>query len=49
LGEGLSYMRIAREHVGIHENEVASLAKTFGLQSNIKQYIVMKKGGKGAN
>lgn len=46
LGEGLSYMRIAREHVGVHENEVAAVAKTFGLQSDVKKYIVMKKGAK---
>lgn len=46
LGEGMSYMRIARECVGVHENEVAALAKTFGLQSDIKKYIVMKKGAK---
>lgn len=46
LGEGLSYMRIAREHVGVNETEIAALAKTFGLQSDMKRYIVMKKGGK---
>ena len=46
LGSGMSYMRIAREMVGVHENEIAAVAKTFGLQSDIKKYIVMKKGGK---
>lgn len=46
LGEGMSYMRIAREQVGVPENEIAALAKSFGLQSDIKKYIVMKKGGK---
>ena len=46
LGQGMSYMRIARELTGIHENEVAAMAKNFGLQSDIKKYIVMKKGGK---
>lgn len=46
LSQGLSYMRIAREHVGIPENEISALAKTFGLQSDIKKYIVMKKGTK---
>ncbi len=46
LGQGLSYMRIAREHVGVSENEVSAVAKTFGLQSDIKKFIVMKKGGK---
>lgn len=46
LGEGMSYMRIAREQVGVHENEIAAIAKTFGLQSDIKKYIVMKKGNK---
>ena len=44
LSQGMSYMRIARELVGVHENEVAAIAKTFGLQSDIKKYIVMKKG-----
>jgi hypothetical protein len=46
LGEGMSYMRIAREIAGVPENEIAALAKTFGLQSDIKKYIVMKKGAK---
>jgi hypothetical protein len=46
LGEGMSYMRIARECTGVSENEIAAIAKTFGLQSDIKKYIVMKKGGK---
>ena len=46
LGEGMSYMRIARECTGVAENEIAAVAKTFGLQSDIKKYIVMKKGGK---
>lgn len=46
LAEGLSYMRIAREKVGIHENEISTIAKTLGLQSNVRKYIVMKKGGK---
>ncbi len=46
LGKGMSYMRIAREQTGIHENEVAAMAKNFGLQSDIKKYIVMKKGAK---
>lgn len=44
LTEGLSYMRIAREKVGIPENEISTIAKTLGLQSNVKKYIVMKKG-----
>lgn len=46
LGEGMSYMRIARELVGVPENEIAAVAKTFGLQSDVKKYIVMKKGTK---
>jgi hypothetical protein len=46
LGEGMSYMRIAREQVGVPENEIAAIAKSFGLQSDIKKYIVMKRGGK---
>ncbi len=47
LGQGMSYMRIAREQTGVHENEIAAIAKTFGLQSDIKKYIVMKKSNKG--
>jgi hypothetical protein len=46
LSEGLSYMRIAREKVGIPENEISTIAKTLGLQSNMKRYIVNKKGHK---
>jgi len=46
LGSGMSYMRIAREITGVHENEIAAIAKTFGLQSDVKKYIVMKKAGK---
>jgi hypothetical protein len=44
LSEGMSYMRIAREQTGVPENDIAAIAKTFGLQSDIKKYIVMKKG-----
>lgn len=44
LGDGMSYMRIARECTGVSENEIAAIAKTFGLQSDVKKYIVMKKG-----
>jgi hypothetical protein len=43
LGEGMSYMRIAREQVGLPESQVSTMAKQFGLQSDIKKYIVMKK------
>jgi hypothetical protein len=46
LGKGMSYMRIAREQTGVHENEIAAIAKTFGLQSDIKKFIIMKKAGK---
>ena len=46
LGEGMSYMRIAREQVGLPETQISAMAKQFGLQSDIKKYIVMKKGGK---
>lgn len=46
LGEGLSYMRISREHTGVPENEIAAIAKTFGLQSDVKKYILTKKGAK---
>lgn len=46
LGKGMSYMKIAREVTGVPENEIAAIAKTFGLQSNVKNIIMMKKAGK---
>jgi hypothetical protein len=46
LGQGMSYMRIAREIAGVPETQIAAVAKNFGLQSDIKKYVVMKKGGK---
>ena len=46
LGQGMSYMKIAREEVGLPENQISAMAKQFGLQSDIKRYIVMKKGVK---
>lgn len=46
LGEGMSYMRIAREQVGLPETQISAMAKQFGLQSDVKKYIVMKKGAK---
>ena len=46
LGEGKSYMRIAREDAGLPENQISAMAKQFGLQSDMKKYIVMKKGAK---
>jgi hypothetical protein len=46
LGQGMSYMRIAREITGVPDNEIAAIAKTFGLQSDVKKFIVMKKAGK---
>jgi hypothetical protein len=39
-------MRIAREHTGVPDTQIAAIAKNFGLQSDVKKYIVMKKGGK---
>jgi hypothetical protein len=42
LGEGYSYMKIAKE-TGVHEVQVTSVAKSFGLQSNISKYVAMKK------
>lgn len=44
LEEGMSYQRIAREHVGVSENEVSAVAKTFGLQSNISKFMFARKG-----
>jgi hypothetical protein len=43
LSQGMSYMRIARELTGVPESQVAAIAKNFGLQSDIKKYVVMKK------
>lgn len=44
LSQGMSYMRIARELTGVPENQIAAAAKNFGLQSDVKKYLVMKKG-----
>lgn len=44
LSQGMSYMRIAREITGVPESQIAAIAKNFGLQSDIKKYVVMKKG-----
>lgn len=46
LAQGMSYMRIARELTGIPDNQIAAIAKNFGLQSDVRKYVVMKKGGK---
>lgn len=43
LDEGMSYQRIAREYVGVSENEVSAVAKAFGLQSNISKFLFAKK------
>jgi hypothetical protein len=46
LGQGMSYQRIAREFVGVPENEVSAIAKTFGLQSQISKFMhTQKKSG----
>ncbi len=42
LGSGQSYLKIAKE-TGVHESQVATVAKSFGLQSNISKYVAMKK------
>ena len=42
LSSGSSYLKIAKE-TGVHESQVASVAKSFGLQSNISKYVAMKK------
>ena len=44
IGQGMSYQRIAREFVGIKENDVSAIAKAFGLQSNTSKFIAMRKG-----
>lgn len=42
LGDGYSYQKVAKE-TGVHEQQVALVAKGFGLQSNISKYVAMKK------
>lgn len=42
LGDGQSYLKIAKE-TGVHEQQVALVAKGFGLQSNVSKYVAMKK------
>lgn len=48
LSQGMSYMRIARELTGVPETQIAAVAKNFGLQSDIKKFIVMKKSSEKA-
>lgn len=43
LGQGMSYQRIAREYVGVPENEVSAIAKAFGLQSNVSKFMIANK------
>lgn len=43
LNSNLSYMKIARDHVGLHETTISSVAKSFGLQSAIAQANIMKR------
>lgn len=44
IGQGMSYQRIAREFVGIKENDISAIAKAYGLQSNTSKFIAMRKG-----
>lgn len=47
--DGLNYTQIARNHVGLHADYIASVAKSFGLQSQIakkRAQIIAGKGGK---
>lgn len=43
LGQGMSYQKIAREYVGVPENEVSAIAKAFGLQSQISKFMISNK------
>lgn len=43
IGEGMSYQRIAREKVGVPDNEISTIAKSFGLQSQMARYMFSTK------
>jgi hypothetical protein len=47
--DGLTYTQIARDHVGLHADYIAGVAKSFNLQSPIakkRAQIIAGKGGK---
>ncbi len=44
LGEGKSYQRIAREHVGLNETIISHTASRYGLSSQIAG-LLRRKGG----
>ena len=47
--DGLNYTQIARDHVGLHADYIAGVAKSFNLQSPIakkRAQIIAGKGGK---
>lgn len=43
LGLGLSYQKIARDHVGIHENIISSVARAMGLKSAMSGLFPAKR------
>ena len=43
INSGLSYQKIARDHIGIHENTISSVAQSFGLRSTISKANVMRR------
>jgi hypothetical protein len=43
LKSGMSYQRIARDHVGLSEKYIAGFAKNYGLKSNIADVIRLRR------
>lgn len=43
INQGMSYQRIAREFVGVPDNEVSAIARSFGLQSQKTRHLFSQK------
>jgi hypothetical protein len=43
LKSGMSYQRIAREHVGLSERYIAGVAKNYGLKSNVAEVMRLRR------
>jgi hypothetical protein len=43
LKSGLSYQRIARDHVGLSEKYIAGVAKNYGLKSNVANVMRLRR------
>lgn len=43
LNSGKTYQGIAREYVGVHENDISFVAKKYGLQSMTAKYKFLRR------